>query len=268
MLESISERLMETVHAGSPTKHPARRLETIRAAGALRIPFTTGTLVGIGETRDERFASIDALAEVHAEYGHLQEIILQNFVPHRRYYGRDTGVVATEPLSGTGAPGSARPRSTHSQTGPARSRSTISPELIAYTRAQLPTVAIQVPPNLYRVLAGPRGGGRDRSGRPLRQRRSHLAGAPVPLTRAGARGLEPRGYAARRAPLRAPPFLTPEWQAPPRVARPHRTPSPASCRGSTAQPPSAPSLAGPRAARDSRSRRRRPRRPRMPSSRA
>ena len=65
MLESISERLMETVHAGSPTKHPAR-LETIRAAGELRIPFTSGILVGIGETEDERIASLAALAEVHA----------------------------------------------------------------------------------------------------------------------------------------------------------------------------------------------------------
>ncbi|MEJ7718883.1 MAG: radical SAM protein [Thermoleophilaceae bacterium] len=48
MLESISERLMDTVHAGSPTKHPARRLDTIRAAGELRIPFTSGILVGVG----------------------------------------------------------------------------------------------------------------------------------------------------------------------------------------------------------------------------
>ena len=54
MLESVSERLMDTVHAGSPSKHPARRLETIRAAGELRIPFTSGILVGIGETREER----------------------------------------------------------------------------------------------------------------------------------------------------------------------------------------------------------------------
>src|SRR5215211_7779831 len=54
MLESISERLMDTVHAGSPTKHPARRLETIEAAGELRIPFTSGILVGIGETVEER----------------------------------------------------------------------------------------------------------------------------------------------------------------------------------------------------------------------
>src|ERR1700753_1785360 len=50
MLESVSERLMDTVHAGSPTKHPARRIETIAAAGELKIPFTSGILVGIGET--------------------------------------------------------------------------------------------------------------------------------------------------------------------------------------------------------------------------
>ena len=54
MLESISERLMETVHAGSPTKHPARRLATIEAAGELKIPFTSGILVGIGETEQEQ----------------------------------------------------------------------------------------------------------------------------------------------------------------------------------------------------------------------
>ena len=66
MLESVSERLMETVHAGSPTKHPAQRLATIEAAGELRIPFTSGILVGIGETEDERMASLEALAEVHA----------------------------------------------------------------------------------------------------------------------------------------------------------------------------------------------------------
>ena len=94
MLESVSERLMQTVHAGSPTKHPARRLETIRAAGELRIPFTSGILVGIGETAEERVASLEALAAVHAEHGHLQEVILQNFVPHERYYGREPAEIA------------------------------------------------------------------------------------------------------------------------------------------------------------------------------
>src|SRR5882724_13637240 len=72
MLESISERLMDTVHAGSPTKHPARRLETIEAAGELRIPFTSGILVGIGENEDERVASLEALADVQRSYGHIQ----------------------------------------------------------------------------------------------------------------------------------------------------------------------------------------------------
>ena len=99
MLESISERLMETVHAGSPTKHPVRRLETIDAAGELRIPFTSGILVGIGETEDERVASLEALAASHQRHGHIQEVILQNFVPHPRYYGQEVADIADEAAS-------------------------------------------------------------------------------------------------------------------------------------------------------------------------
>jgi FO synthase len=94
MLESVSERLMDTVHAGSPTKHPTQRLATIEAAGTLKIPFTSGILVGIGETQEEQVASLEALAELHREYGHLQEVILQNFVPHPRYYGREVAEIA------------------------------------------------------------------------------------------------------------------------------------------------------------------------------
>src|SRR3954451_1000944 len=74
MLESTAERLMETVHAGSPTKHPARRLATIEAAGELKIPFTSGILVGIGETEEERVASLEALAELQRRHGHIQEL--------------------------------------------------------------------------------------------------------------------------------------------------------------------------------------------------
>jgi FO synthase len=96
MLESISERLMETVHAGSPSKHPERRLETIAAAGELQIPFTSGILVGIGETVEERLESLRALAKLHAEHGHIQEVILQNFVPHQSYYGREPAQIADE----------------------------------------------------------------------------------------------------------------------------------------------------------------------------
>src|SRR5688572_712096 len=94
MLESVAERLMQTVHAGSPTKHPARRLETIEAAGDLRIPFTSGILVGIGETEEERVASLEAIAAVHERHGHIQEVILQNFVPHPTYYGREVAEIA------------------------------------------------------------------------------------------------------------------------------------------------------------------------------
>jgi FO synthase len=94
MLESVSERLMETVHAGSPTKHPAQRLATIEAAGELKIPFTSGILVGIGESDEEQVASLEALAELHREYGHLQEVILQNFVPHPKYYGAEVADIA------------------------------------------------------------------------------------------------------------------------------------------------------------------------------
>src|ERR671937_93419 len=96
MLESISERLMETVHAGSPTKHPRERLRTIEAAGELRIPFTSGILVGIGEDAGERIASLEALAAAHERHGHIQEVIIQNYVPHPRYYGREVADIADE----------------------------------------------------------------------------------------------------------------------------------------------------------------------------
>lgn len=81
MLETASERLSERggPHWGSPDKLPARRLETIRAAGELAVPFTTGILIGIGETRRERIEALLALRELHDAHGHLQEIIIQNF---------------------------------------------------------------------------------------------------------------------------------------------------------------------------------------------
>jgi len=81
MLESASPRLCEKggPHYGSPDKHPAARLETIRMAGELRVPFTTGILIGIGETRRERIESLLELRDLHERYGHVQEIIIQNF---------------------------------------------------------------------------------------------------------------------------------------------------------------------------------------------
>ncbi len=62
----------------------------------MRIPFTSGILVGIGETEAERIASLEKLAEVNGRHGHLQEVILQNFVPHPRYYGREVAEIADE----------------------------------------------------------------------------------------------------------------------------------------------------------------------------
>ncbi len=99
MLESINPDLV--VHQGSPTKHPAKRLETIRAAGELRDP------VHYRDPRRHRrdaptsgLQALEALADVHAEYGHIQEVILQNFVPHPRYYGREVAEIADAAVEG------------------------------------------------------------------------------------------------------------------------------------------------------------------------
>lgn len=81
MLESASERLCARggPHYGSPDKRPSVRLKMIQQAGELRVPFTSGLLIGIGETRRERIESLLALRTLHRRYGHLQEIIIQNF---------------------------------------------------------------------------------------------------------------------------------------------------------------------------------------------
>ncbi len=81
MLESASSRLTEKgmPHYGSPDKVPEVRIDTLRRAGAARVPFTSGILIGIGETRLERIESLLALRAVHAEHGNIQEIIIQNF---------------------------------------------------------------------------------------------------------------------------------------------------------------------------------------------
>jgi len=81
MLESSAARLCARggPHFGSPDKHPAVRLATLEAAGAQRVPFTSGILIGIGETRRERVEALLALRDAHARHGHLQEVIVQNF---------------------------------------------------------------------------------------------------------------------------------------------------------------------------------------------
>ncbi len=146
MLESTNADL--AAHAGSPTKHPARRLATIEAAGALRIPFTTGILVGIGETEEDRVASLEAIAAVHARHGHIQEVILQNFVPHQRYYRQEPAEIADAAAADYWRTGIAR--------GPEQARPGWASEvtiddlvrLIGECRRLMPDVGIQVPPNL------------------------------------------------------------------------------------------------------------------------
>jgi len=83
MIETLADRLHERggAHFGAPDKTAARRLATLHSAGRARVPFTTGILVGIGETRAERIEALIAIANAHLEHGHVQEVIVQNFLP-------------------------------------------------------------------------------------------------------------------------------------------------------------------------------------------
>lgn len=122
MLESTSPRLLAPggAHARAPDKRPALRLRTIELAGRLRIPFTTGILVGIGESWEERIDSLLAIRELSLRYGHIQEVIIQNFLPKPEI-----------PMAGHPAP----PLATMLKT-------------IALARLILPEMNLQAPPNL------------------------------------------------------------------------------------------------------------------------
>jgi FO synthase len=82
MIETLRDDL--ECHRGAPDKEPKRRLDTLEFAGELAIPFTTGILVGIGENRADRIAALEAIAASHARHGHVQEVIVQNFLPKPR----------------------------------------------------------------------------------------------------------------------------------------------------------------------------------------
>lgn len=82
MIETLRNDL--AAHRNAPDKVPTRRLATLDAAGELQIPFTTGILVGIGEDRADRIAALEAIAAAHARHGHVQEVIVQNFLPKLR----------------------------------------------------------------------------------------------------------------------------------------------------------------------------------------
>src|SRR5438445_366745 len=91
MVESVSSRLLRPglAHDNGPDKVPGRRLRTIALAGKLQIPFTTGILIGIGEVPRERVDALVAIRELHERYGHIQEVIIQNFRAKGRIPMRD-----------------------------------------------------------------------------------------------------------------------------------------------------------------------------------
>ena len=139
MLEQLTPKLLETVHKYAPNKKPAIRLQQLEWAGKLQIPFTTGLLLGIGETATDRIASLKAIASIQNKWGHIQEVILQ---PHslgsrQSYENKDFQLEEF-------------------------------PELVANARAILPSsITIQIPPNLVAkdlLLACLEAGARDLGG--------------------------------------------------------------------------------------------------------
>src|SRR5437763_1816785 len=204
MLESIMPDLV--AHQGSPTKHPERRLETIRAAGELRIPFTSGILVGIGETPAERVDALRALAGVHAEYGHLQEVILQNFVPHPRYYGAEPAEIADEAqrTESHGLPLDLPEWGDQISLDDMRA-------LVRECRRLMPDVGVQIPPNLSDWwLPLVEEGATDLGG--LSANGDHISPEhPFPSVHRMRKQLAPRGFALTERLCVYPQYMTPEW---------------------------------------------------------
>lgn len=128
MLETSSERLMGKgmPHEGAPSKNPKVRIKTLQIAGELKIPMTTGLLVGIGETSEELVDSLFVIKQLHEKYGHIQEVIMQNFAPKP-----ETGMAKFPP-----APAEYFIRA------------------VAMARIIMPEMNIQVPPNLNPDIYG------------------------------------------------------------------------------------------------------------------
>ncbi|MBE9043311.1 7,8-didemethyl-8-hydroxy-5-deazariboflavin synthase subunit CofG [Pleurocapsales cyanobacterium LEGE 10410] len=120
MLEQLNPKFMETVHQHAPSKKPKLRLQQLEWAGKLKIPFTTGLLLGIGETRSDVKESLQAIAAIHRKWGHIQEVILQ---PHSVGSQQESSIPSFDPSR--------------------------LPEVIAQAKKILPDdVGIQIPPNL------------------------------------------------------------------------------------------------------------------------
>jgi 7,8-didemethyl-8-hydroxy-5-deazariboflavin synthase len=139
MLEQLTPKLLETVHRHAPSKISAVRLQQLEWAGELKIPFTTGLLLGIGETQSDREETLDAIAQIHHRWGHIQEVILQPHSPGDRQIQASAFDVYE------------------------------LPNLITKAKEILPeTVTIQIPPNLIKdvkvLLDCLRAGARDLGG--------------------------------------------------------------------------------------------------------
>jgi FO synthase subunit 1 len=120
MLEQVTPTLLNTVHRHAPSKQPELRLQQLAWAGELQIPFTTGLLLGLGETDRDRYQSLEAIAHHHQRWGHIQEVILQPYSPGQK----------------------------ESQIGPAFAADQLI-DLIRIARQILPNdITLQVPPNL------------------------------------------------------------------------------------------------------------------------
>jgi FO synthase len=205
MLESVNPDLV--VHQGSPTKHPEARLLCIRTAGELRIPFTSGILVGIGESPEERVAALEALADVHREYGHIQEVILQNFVAHPRYYAAEPAAIADQVQRGERPAGRAvRPPDWADPISLDDMRA-----LVRECRRLMPDVGVQIPPNLsdwWLPLVDE--GATDLGG--LSANGDHISPEhPFPAPHRMRKLLKRRGHALSERLCVYPQYIDPEW---------------------------------------------------------
>lgn len=198
MLESIDDGLRaRAAHARAPDKEPARRLATLHAAGRARMPFTTGILVGIGESTNAREASLRQIAEIQRTYGHIQEVIVQPFTPH-----------AKTAMADYPSPGLAQML-----------------DAVSLARTILPKeVAVQIPPNIAtQVVALVEGGARDLGGiSPDGDRINPAERWLAPWTYDAA--LRPHGFTLRpRLAVHdawiSPHWLSPETCKPPRARR-------------------------------------------------